>query len=235
MKAKSNEINMVILIYARLNSKRLPNKVLLKINSKPLIQIIIERIKNITKFNLPIIVVTSNQKSDDPLAKFCLNHNIEFFRGDLNNVFKRTIQAFNRYKFKSFIRVCADRPFFDTVLMDKMIQKFIKKKYQIVTNQFPRTYPHGLACEIADISIFKKLNLKYITASDKEHMFNFFYRNNKSYKIFNFLNKNDHSGINASLDDKKDLLKIRKIYKRYKKKQYIDFYKIKNNELTKYS
>ena len=71
MKAKSNELNMVILIYARLNSKRLPNKVLLKINAKPLIQIIIERIKNITKFNLPIIVVTSNQKSDDPLAKFC--------------------------------------------------------------------------------------------------------------------------------------------------------------------
>ena len=228
MKTKSNKLNMVILVYARLNSKRLPNKVLLKINSKPLIQLVIDRIKNISKFKLPIIVVTSNKKSDDRLVQFCKNKNIDFFRGDLNNVFKRTIQCFNKYKFSSFVRVCADRPFFDIHLMDKMILKFRKKKYHIVTNQFPRTYPQGLACEVANINIFKKLNHIKMINSDKEHIFNFFYKKNKSYKIFNFLNKIDHSKINVSINDKKDLSKIRKIYRKYSRYNYINFNKIKN-------
>ena len=41
----------------------------------------------------PIIVNTSSHKSDDKIIKFCKKEKINYFRGDLNNVFDRTIKC----------------------------------------------------------------------------------------------------------------------------------------------
>ena len=62
---------IAIIMYARLNSKRLPKKALVKVNSKPLLGLIVDRIKNKSKYKLPIIVATSKYDSDDKLEKFC--------------------------------------------------------------------------------------------------------------------------------------------------------------------
>ena len=40
--------------------------------------------------------------------------------------------------------------------MDRMIKKFKNSKFDIITNQYPRTYPKGLACEVAKTKIFLK-------------------------------------------------------------------------------
>lgn len=230
MVKKLKKIKIVILIYARLNSKRLPKKVLIKINSKNIIDLIVERIKKVSKYKLPIIVCTSTNQSDNKIINYCKEKKIKFFRGNLNNVFKRTLECYDKYRFDSFIRVCADRPFFDVKLMDSMIKKFKTNKFDVVTNQFPRTYPKGLACEMANIDIFKNLDNNLMLKSDKEHIFNFFYRNSKNYKIFNFqLNEKIFRKIKIendwSLNNKKDLLKIRKIYSTYSPDEYIDILK----------
>lgn len=224
------KFNIAILIYARLNSKRLPKKVLKKINSKPLISLIIDRIKTNSKYKLPIIVCTSKNKSDDKLVTFLKKSKIKVFRGSLNNVFSRTVECSENFNFDSFVRVCADRPFFDVKLMDSMIFKFKQKNFDIVTNQFPRTYPKGLACEIAKINILKKIQLKKLNKNDKEHIFNYYYRNYKFYKIYNFSieKRNNTKNISKkdwSLNNKNDLEKVRKIYKKYKNKKYIDILK----------
>ena len=72
MKLNINQQGMAIIIYARLNSKRLSKKVLQKIMSKPLLLLIIDRIKKKSKFKLPIIVATSKNKSDDQIEAITL-------------------------------------------------------------------------------------------------------------------------------------------------------------------
>ena len=57
-----------ILIFARMNSKRLKGKMLMKIGKKSLIFHIIDRVKKI-KNKKNIILATSNKKSDDNLVK----------------------------------------------------------------------------------------------------------------------------------------------------------------------
>lgn len=66
-----------IFLYARLNSKRLPKKVLLKIGKKNILEIIIHRLKKlrVLKEKFPITILTSNNKSDDVLVKFCKKKN----------------------------------------------------------------------------------------------------------------------------------------------------------------
>lgn len=220
---------IAIIIYVRLNSKRLPEKALINVNSKPLLDIVIDRIKKKSKYELPIIVATSRHKSDNKLEKFCKKKRLTCFRGELNDVFKRTIECLNYFKFKYFVRVCADRPFFDVALMDDMIHKIIKSNFDIVTNQFPRTYPKGLACEVAKSNIFNTTNHKKTKFTEKEHIFNFFYRDHKKFKIFNFkLNNLKKLNLDSdySINNKLDLIKIKNIYKKYKNKKYIDILKV---------
>ena len=65
---------IAIIIFARLNSKRLKGKVLKKIFDKYLLEIIYLRLKR--KLNFPIIVNTSKNKSDDKIIKFCQKRKI---------------------------------------------------------------------------------------------------------------------------------------------------------------
>ena len=59
--------SIAIIIYVRLNSKRLPEKALLKVNSMPLLSLIVDRIKKNSKFKFPIIIATSTNNSDNKL------------------------------------------------------------------------------------------------------------------------------------------------------------------------
>ena len=86
-----------IIIFARSSSKRLPNKVLKEICGQPLLKLIILRVKKSSR-KYPIIVNTSSHKSDDKIMKFCKKEKINYFRGDLNSVFDRTIKCCKKFK-----------------------------------------------------------------------------------------------------------------------------------------
>ena len=90
---------MLVIIQARMSSKRFRGKVLYKINNKPLIWYLINNIKKSKKVT-DIIVATSKNKSDDVLTKYLKKINIKFFRGNLNNVMKRLFDLSKKLKKK---------------------------------------------------------------------------------------------------------------------------------------
>ena len=59
----------VIIVQARMNSTRLPGKILKKISGIPIIELIVKRLKK-SKQADDIIVATSNSKEDKTLIKF---------------------------------------------------------------------------------------------------------------------------------------------------------------------
>ena len=141
------KINFPVIIQARLSSQRLPNKVLKKINGIPLIEYSVNRIKTLFK-NSKILIATSNHPSDDALAAYCLENNINFYRGSLNNVAKRMFYAAKKLKAKSFVRISGDSPLIDPKVVAKGIRYSQNGVYDLVTNIFPRSYPSGQSVEI---------------------------------------------------------------------------------------
>ena len=218
---------IAIIIFARLNSKRLKGKVLKKIFDKYLLEIIYLRLKR--KFNFPIIVNTSKNKSDDKIIKFCQKRKIKFFRGSLNNVFSRTVMCLKKEKIKGFIRVNADRPFIDVSEIKKAVKIFQTKKFDIVTNQLHKKIPKGLSCEIANSKIFyDTFKNKKLTNPQKEHIFNYFYNNKAGYKIHKLKNSlyEKNAKFNLSIDNKKDFKRTINIFLKYKNNIFISTSKI---------
>jgi|LULK01.1.fsa_nt_gb spore coat polysaccharide biosynthesis protein SpsF len=219
-----------IIIYARTSSKRFPNKIFKKIIKLKMIELIIKRIKkiNLKKYNYEIIVNTSLDKSDDKIVNFCKKKKIKYFRGSLNNVFKRTNECLKKNNYKFFARVNCDRPFLDFEMISKMINLILERKNIDIVSNCTEAYPRGLACEVARSRIFFN-NFNLIkTKNNREHIFNFFYKNEKRFKILKVSDKlyQKNSHINLSVDKKEDLKKIIKIFKFFKNNYLISTKKV---------
>ena len=214
--ARYINLKIAIIVQARFSSKRLPGKVLLKINNRTILEHIYFNLKKINNIN-SIIIATSKSKSDDLISALCKRKKIEVFRGNLNDVYKRLTSAAKYYGADYIVRVSADSPLINYKIIEDAINNIDLSKYDIITNVLPRTFPKGHSFEIINTRLLENNYNKIKNKSDKEHVTTFFYRNYKKFKIFNILNKNkDLSKYNFCVDTKDDLARIMFIMKKMK-------------------
>jgi spore coat polysaccharide biosynthesis protein SpsF len=187
-----------------MSSQRLPGKVLLPLAGRAMV----EHVVNAAREALPnglVMVVSSTESSDDPLAQFCATKNIPISRGSLDNVVLRFQHALNGLKVDAFFRICADSPFYDPELMRTALGIFQRTRADLVTNVHPRSFPKGRSVELADAKTFLKLNSQTLSADEQEHVFLHYYQNNSRYRIENFRNpQGDDSKLNLCVDTNED-------------------------------
>src|SRR4051812_14984560 len=110
-----------IIIQARTKSTRLPNKVLLPFfKNNGCLEILINRLKKNT--DIPLFIATSINDSDDAIERLAYKLNIQYYRGDENNVLSRFIACAENFSIKNIIRVCSDNPFLDIQDLDELIK-----------------------------------------------------------------------------------------------------------------
>ena len=215
---------MIAIIQARNSSKRLPNKCMFFYKKKYVLERVINCIKKSKKIK-KIIVATSKRKEDNSIERFCKKKNIKVYRGSLNNVLSRFYDILKTNKCNYFLRVCADSPFLDFKLIDKLYSKIKKNRADIFTNIFPKTFPSGQSVEIIKTNTFLKTYRRIKSLSDKEHVTRFFYKNSKNFRILNYSDQKDYSNFSLSLDHKIDLIKYKKIIN-FTKDRYFEWKKI---------
>ena len=206
---------MIIFIQARINSKRLPGKVLMEIEGKSILGWMIERIKK-SDINIPVVVLTSDKKSDDKIEEFCFKNNINVFRGELDNVFQRFIEAAYFFKQNEFFRLCADSPCFDPILLKSALYLSEQNpEYDLITNVHPRSFPKGQSVELIKLDSFQRLRSFGLSSFEKEHITSGFYSRDKEFKIYNFCSKIEkYKNIQLSVDTPNDLKKIKLIFQK---------------------
>ena len=218
---------MLCLVQARVTSKRLPGKMIKKINGNSILEILIDRLK-LSKRISEIIILTSKNKSDNSIVQICKLKKIKFYRGPLNNVAKRFYEIVKKKNTKSFIRICGDSPLIDHNLIDKAISKFNLKKHDLLTNIFPRTYPKGQSIEIINSKTYKDYFSLFKKKNHKEHVTTYFYDNFKKFKIHKLKNNINQSNINLSIDTIEDFDKMKKLIF-YSKSKAISYKSLLNN------
>ena len=207
-----------LFIQARLSSKRLPKKVLKKICGKHLLKYLLDRVEKIP--NITIVIVTSKNKSDDRIYKFCLKNNISCYRGPLRNVSKRMLEAATYFNADFFVRINADSPLIDPSIIEKALDIFEFGNFDLVTNVLNRSYPIGQSVEIVKTKIFKKIYEKMSTKEHFEHVTKYFYENSSKYYIKNFSHNIDLSKYSLAVDSSDDFERISNIINQMKKPHY---------------
>lgn len=197
------------IIFFRMNSHRLPGKALYDLSTGTVLESIILRVKKIRQLD-HFCIATSVEKTDDPIYQFSKKIGINIYRGSLNNVMERSINASDFFGYTDFLRICGDRPFLDPKLYDDLITNHKKNRNDLTTNIFPRTVPAGLSGEVVNVKSLKRILQKVKGNKDKEHLTNYFYTNNHDYSIQNVDQSNEALPLQYSLtlDSVQDLEKI---------------------------
>lgn len=195
-----------VFVQARMSSSRFPGKVLAPIQNKPMIMHLLERLHRVISIE-DVVVLTSENQSDDPLFAYISSLQMPVFRGDLLNPFQRFRNALIEYPCEWFFRICGDSPLFDEQLIPMMLKQSESIHADIHTNLFPRTFPKGQSLELIRKDIFMDVDVLQLTEQECEHVTPFFYTNAEKYSIVNMENPNQSDENKNVVVDTLDELK----------------------------
>ena len=156
-----------------------------------------------------MIVATSVESPDDPLAWYVQKLGIAVFRGSLNNVVERFQGCLKEYPCTWFFRICADSPLLDSALLQTMLAYRERSDLDLVTNIYPRTFPKGRSAEMLYAPTFEALALEHLTAEQKEHATKIYYDRPAEFRIINITSPNPLEGETSyAIDTVEDLLRL---------------------------
>lgn len=213
---------IVCLIQARMESTRLPGKILMKIKGVPMIILQINILKK-SKFLDEIVVITTTNSADDILVKKMEDNKIKYFRGSEDDVLQRHFESATKFNADIIVRITSDNPLTDLNMLENILNTITQNDLDYVSNNLKRTFPIGY-----DIEAFSYKTLKHIIEStkdidDREHVTSYIHKNKEKFKINNIeANPEEtHPEWRITVDEKDDLKLIKKIFNHYKYKDVI--------------
>lgn len=197
-------MNVGIIVQARMSSQRLPGKVLYPVAGKPILQYLLDRLR-LCQGVEAIVVATSADSSDTPIAEFCREYGAACHRGSLLNVASRFKEVLETYQLDSFVRISGDSPLLDYNLIQHGLEVFRQDNFDLVTNVLIRTFPKGQSIEIVHGAAFKAAYPMMQSGDELEHVTKYFYSNQASFRIFNFAAPQAYENIQLSVDNLQDM------------------------------
>ncbi|MDO9547005.1 MAG: glycosyltransferase family protein, partial [Pelolinea sp.] len=208
-------LKIVCIIQARMRSSRLPGKVLEDICDHPMLYWVVSRAGKAKKIN-DLVIATTSDDSDDPIALWCKENNINCFRGDVFDVLDRYYQAANEWQAGVIVRLTADCPLIDPELIDMVIEAFFEQKVDFAANRLPppyeRTYPIGLDIEVVSFEALEKAWKRATLPFEREHVMPYLYSVKDRFKI-HILDADENLGSRRwTVDTPEDIEFIRALF-----------------------
>jgi spore coat polysaccharide biosynthesis protein SpsF len=200
------------IVQARMSSTRLPGKVMAPILGQPMILRQLERIRRartITK----VIVATSTDPSDEPLAALLTSRGFPVFRGDLHDVLGRFAGAAEAAgELTHVVRLTADCPLTDPALIDEAVRLAVASGADYTGNAERRTYPDGLDVEVIRMDALRTAAAEAREPGDREHVTPFLRNQPARFTHAYMVQAKDQSAMRWTVDTCADFLFARSVF-----------------------
>ena len=225
-------MKIVAIVQARMGSSRLPGKVLSQIGDEKAICLLLGRLSRSYMIN-QIVLATTTLAEDDVLVDAASNSKVGIFRGDERDVLDRYVNAARIFEADIVVRITGDCPFVDSVLVDKLLEAFVKQEdLDYLCNNYPPTYPDGLDIECIRISALERCARDAHLKDHREHV-TMMLRNSDAFNWATYKNEKDYSHLRLTLDEPEDLNLLNSIAVRFKnifEFSFDDLIELYNNE-----
>ena len=230
---KKNIRKIAAIIQARMTSTRLPGKVLMDIEGKPMLWHVINRLKFSKKLD-DIILAIPDTKKNDILEEFAKDNKIKYFRGSEEDVLSRYYGAAKKFKVDVIVRITSDCPLIDPIIADNVVEKHLMNGADYTSNILERTFPRGLDTEVFNFNVLREAHKNAQENYQREHVTPYIYENTDRFKLQSIEAKGElrRPDFRLTVDTREDLKLIKDIYNYLYKQNYI-FYTKKVIDLFK--
>ena len=175
-----------------------------------MIGLLLERLKN-SKLVDQIVLATSEDSRDDPLAKYVYELGYSVHRGSENDVLDRYYHAAKKAEADSVVRITGDCPLIDPVIVNQVIAKFKNDGVDYASNTLPPTYPDGLDTEVFTFQVLETAWREAKRPQEREHVTPFI-RESGKFSQANLAHDTDHSKERWTVDEPEDFEVVQKVF-----------------------
>ena len=115
----------VAIVQARLGSTRLPGKVLLDLEGKPMLARVVDRLRRAREVD-EVVIATTVEPQDQRLAEFCETSGWPVYCGSHFDVLDRYYHAAREHAADVVVRITSDCPLIDPNVVDAVVRKLHK-------------------------------------------------------------------------------------------------------------
>jgi spore coat polysaccharide biosynthesis protein SpsF len=169
-----------VIVQARMQSSRLPNKVMLKLANHTVLQHVLDRCASISGVDL-VCCATTDGTDTDIVAAEAKRCNAEVFRGSQEDVLDRYYQSAKMVGADIILRVTSDCPLIDPHVCSSVLNLLKEKSLDYACNNMSQEWPHGLDCEAFTFSQLEQAAQQAIDPFEREHVTPWI-RNNQNIK-----------------------------------------------------
>lgn len=214
----------IAIIQARMNSSRLPGKVLLDIGGQPMLVRVVERARRAQSID-GVMIATTTDPSDDPLEALCRVLGYPVYRGSQFDVLDRFYQAARLAQpgglapADVIVRLTADCPVIDPAVIDQTVAAFHAAGADFGANRLPppwkRTFPIGLDTEVCSFAGLERAWREAQLPFEREHVMPYFYDQEGRFKLVIIDHSPDCGSYRWTVDTPEDLQLLREIFARF--------------------
>lgn len=162
-------MKIVATIEARMTSSRLPGKPLLPAADMPMLEHLIRRLSAVPSINAIVLATTVNE-ADVPLAELAERLGIAVFRGGEDDVMQRVIDAAAFLNADVVVEITGDCPIIDPQIVEQTICMFMAHQADYVSNVLVRSYPDGMDTQVFRLETLMRSAAITNDRLDREHV-----------------------------------------------------------------
>ena len=205
--------SVVAILQVRLSSRRLPGKALRAIRGRALLGHVVDRVRRCRSLD-GLWIATSTNHHDDAIAEFARREAVELYRGALDDVAGRLLNAAVAARADALVRINADSPLIDPAIVDQAVDLYRRQSPDLASNVVRRTFPKGQSVEVIAVPALERAIEAMTTADEREHVTPWFYANPTRVRIVGFESADPRPQMQLSVDTLEDLLRAEAILAR---------------------
>jgi spore coat polysaccharide biosynthesis protein SpsF len=206
-------MKVVSTIEARMRSSRLPGKVLRPVLGRPMLELLIERLRRARRVD-EIVVATTESPADNAIEELTRRLGVGCFRGSEEDVLDRVLRTAQSVKADVIVEITGDCPLIDPGVVDRLVEVYLANQYDYVANVLKRTYPIGLDTQVFATAVLAEVASLTQDPADREHVSLYIYEHPQRYKLHNVESSlpKKYWDLRLTLDTPQDFELIAAIY-----------------------
>jgi spore coat polysaccharide biosynthesis protein SpsF len=203
---------VVTIVQARIGSTRLPGKVLMDLEGRPMLERQLERLARARTPDATVVATTTDPR-DQPIVDLGTRLGAPVTRGSENDVLDRYLRAAHAHAADFVVRFTADYPLIDPHVLDYCVDTlFADPTLDYVSNTIERTHPRGLDVEVLPRAVLDTAAREATAPADREHITRFIWRQPSRFRVSSIADDRGHGDLRWTVDTPEDLELIRRIY-----------------------
>ena len=193
---------VVAIVQARIGSTRLPDKPMLPLAGRPILEHVLRRVRRAHTLDDIVLAIPEGERNA-PLDEVGRRLETSVVHGPESDVLARFVRAMETTRADVVVRVCADNPLVAPEEIDRIVSHHLTSEADYSFNHIPARnnhYPDGLGAEVVWAEVLRRIDECATNPGHREHVTKYLWDHADAFRIETVLAPPEIAGPDVKLD-----------------------------------